>query len=158
MKRRSWLVLLDQKHEKKFFEFAGKVFTVFILLNPEFGDSGGCIVIRSKFEPIIIAKHIGKLQPINCRNDALELAKKLTFMPSIMSSTQINERPGAVVAEEVIISFAGLSDHGNEAIVLAIAVALDWITYEEATAVADMSNNAFFENLYLFFKKTPQAF
>lgn len=51
---------------------------------------------------------------------------------------------GAIVAGEYILSFSGLPEWGDEALVLFVALFFGWIGMKEALEIAQISKNAFF--------------
>jgi hypothetical protein len=54
----------------------------------------------------------------------------------------------AIVAGGLIISFSGLKELIDEAVVLVLGLRLSWLTYGEAANIAQISGNHFMDNLY----------
>lgn len=54
---------------------------------------------------------------------------------------------GAIAAENFIVSFSGMPELGDEAIVLIIAIQLKWLNQQEAEKIARVSQNPLFIQL-----------
>ncbi len=54
---------------------------------------------------------------------------------------------GAIVADDFILSFSGLPELADEAVMLVTALFLGWANYQEMAAIAKLSNNPFFDEL-----------
>jgi len=54
---------------------------------------------------------------------------------------------GAIATKKFIVSFSGMPELGDEAIVLAIAMQMKWLNQQEAEKIASTSQNPFFIQL-----------
>jgi len=57
------------------------------------------------------------------------------------------QRGGAIYFPHLILSFAGVPELGDEAIVLSVAMQMEWLSFEEAEHIALISKNNFFYQL-----------
>jgi len=55
---------------------------------------------------------------------------------------------GAITAADLIISFSGLTEAGDEAVCLDIAYKLNWSNYNEITKIAENNNNPLFDPMH----------
>jgi hypothetical protein len=51
---------------------------------------------------------------------------------------------GAIATEKFVVSFSGMPELGDEAIVLLIAMQMKWLNQQEAEVIASTSQNSFF--------------
>lgn len=121
---------------------------------------GGYLVIRQKHggTPVLIER-IGKCRTANVNlyhNLALEKGERLSntrltseHVSSYQSrDTQNNEWGGAIIAGDFIVSFSGLKELFDEAVVLALALRLNWLSHGEISLITEVSGNTFVKPLY----------
>jgi hypothetical protein len=120
-------------------------------------QQGGCLVIMDNqnisqiFGQTLICypwkKNIEKY-----REYCLKQARHLFQYPHNTSSFQSrmpthNQWGGAIRTPQYILSFAGLTELGNEAVALALSVKINIQTVDDAKRIAKISNNIFLHKL-----------
>lgn len=121
---------------------------------------GGYLVIRDKHNgtPLLIER-IGKCPVSNVKRYhglALEKSERLSntrltggHISSYQSrDTQNDKWGGAIIAGDLIVSFSGLKELFDEAVVLALALRMDWLGFQEVARVTEISGNRFVKPLY----------
>lgn len=127
--------------------------------NEDRNREGGYLVVREKESgKIILLERIGRCPPANVVK-YLEFAQekgarlnKLIVAGDISSwgsrDPEEGKWGGAIVAGDLIVSFSGLKEIIDEAVVLVLSLRLDWITHNQVLAVTEISNNRFVKELY----------
>jgi hypothetical protein len=130
--------------------------------NPRPESNGGSLTIISQDEtpgceifPLLVAP-IGKLPPEKVNKYltlSQEKAKRLHETPLFWSSWQTRDLDkarygGAVAGASCVFSFSGLPEEADEALVLALAMSHDDLSWEKAEAILSISKNRLFKPLW----------
>lgn len=114
-----------------------------------------CLFERSEAEPAppVIVALIGKVPNPQkkakyfsfSQEKALRLASHSEHLSSWLSRDPDNDKwGGAIVAGGYYLSFSGLPELADEAVMLLVGLRLGLLTWEEATAIAEKSDNHIF--------------
>lgn len=121
---------------------------------------GGYLVVRNKISGVpLLIERVGKCPVSNVKryhNLALEKGERLGntrltsgHISSYQSrDTQNDKWGGAILTEDLIISFSGLKELFDEAVVLVLAIRMHWLEIREAEAITEISGNTFVKPLY----------
>lgn len=127
--------------------------------NPKPDRKGGFFVMRDNAAGIILLKMpIGEIDPektLKYARFAQEKGKRLYQNQSLghVSSWESRDEEaekysGAILAGHLILSFSGLPEWGDEAVILVLALRFDWINEQQVKTIIQISENPFFEELY----------
>ena len=117
---------------------------------------GGYLTVLDRYGgtyTVIGIGQIPKLQSERCFRLSLEKCNRLASHPNHLSSWQSrnpNEGKwgGAISTGQYILSFSGLSEPGDEALVLMLSSFLCWYSLDDIKDTARISSNTFFLKLY----------
>jgi len=124
--------------------------------NPKPHKRSGYLTIRRKSDGRILwVAEIGDCPQIKAKKYfefSVEKGERLFHHPKHISSWQSRDSEkgrwgGAIVANELIISFSGLPELLDEAAVLAFAIFLRWISPEQVEKIAKISSNSHYASL-----------
>ncbi len=118
---------------------------------------GGYLVIRERYSGIkLLVERIGKCPPADVAKylDFAQIKGAILTESSDISSWQSrNPERGIwggaiVVRDRLTISFSGLKEIIDEAVVLVLALRLSWLTHNEVIDITEISGNSFVKPLY----------
>ena len=124
--------------------------------NPKPGNQSGYFVLRRKKDcRLLMMMQIGE-----CPSDRSEFYATLSNEKSMrlydqddlsswISRDESNYRYGGAIltTNNLILSFSGLPELADEAVMLVTALALEWINHDKAGLIAQTSDNPFFHEL-----------
>lgn len=124
--------------------------------NPKPERQGGYITIvdRETGQILFVCK-IGEIEDDAARDYfsfSQEKAGRLMLWPQHVSSWQSRDEKnkqwgGAIKTFEFILSFSGLPELGDEAVMLLLAYSFNWINFDEMMNIAKISENPFVDAL-----------
>lgn len=135
--------------------YASKIVEAFVNYpgNPKPERKGGYLTIRDRISGIVLLVALIGGCSADKVNDYLVFSQekgwRLFLNYGHLSSFQTrneNEKKwaGAIVAGNYIISFSGLPELGDEAVMIVLASKLGWLDSETAKAIVAISSNPFF--------------
>ncbi|MBU2539773.1 hypothetical protein KJ786_01255 [Patescibacteria group bacterium] len=116
----------------------------------------GYLTIRDRINgSVLITVQIGKCKPEKAKkyfDFSLEKGARLFQHKKHFSSWQSKDEgedfyAGAIISEDLILSFSGLSELADEALVLMVANLCRWIHDGDAYSIAAISDNKYFTDL-----------
>lgn len=124
--------------------------------NPKPDRQGGYFTIVDRaIEQVLLVSRIGQIKTEEANNYLLfsqEKARRLMLSPDHISSWQSRDPKndkwgGAIKTPEFILSFSGLPELGDEAVMLLTAWDLNWLKSAEVLLIAEKSSNHFVKAL-----------
>lgn len=129
--------------------------------NPKPENKSGYFTIRRKKDGrILLIAQIGECPDIikaeKYRKFSIEKGQRLHnwnkhqgHLSSWQSRNEEKKRyAGAIVAYDFILSFSGLPELGDEAVMMLLAFFLNWANYNDIVTITKISNNPFLDKLY----------
>lgn len=124
---------------------------------PKIASQGGYLSIFDRMTgQLLLECRIGKIEKDEADNyrlfSQLKAIRAMAFPEHLSSHQSRDEKKkqygGAIKTPELVLSFSGLPELGDEAIVLLLAYGFNWINFDQMMEIQQLSNNPFVEPLH----------